>query len=146
MERKFLRMRWLRFYKKGHKQLFAQEFYLESPFSHPLPSFGCLALLEFASFMVLGHLRAWWLRPLNKLRSGYSSRASCVRKYVSTCLPGKCAGWEDTVLSRNIVGASWSLGETDITQRTREIKMKLVLGGVLWRRRIQNFQAHVTES
>lgn len=52
-------------------------------------------------------------------------------KYASTCFPGTCAGWADTVLSRDIVEAPCYLGETDITQRTREIKIKLVPGGDL---------------
>lgn len=42
MEKKFSRPRRLRFYGKGHKQLLAQEFYLESPFTAPPPSFGWL--------------------------------------------------------------------------------------------------------
>lgn len=40
VEKQFSRPRWLRFYGKTHKQLFAQEFYLESPFTAPPPSFG----------------------------------------------------------------------------------------------------------
>lgn len=44
----------------------------QSPWEAPLPSFGCWAGLEFASFMVSGHIRPGQWRPVSKHRELFS--------------------------------------------------------------------------
>lgn len=143
-KKKFSRLSWLRFSRKGHKRCFAQEFCLESLFKAPPLFFWLMDSPGICSFSIVRPFKGVMVKPVSKLRSGYYISASFVCKYLSTCLTSRCADREDTALSKNICGfcprgASWTVGETAINQRTGEIKINLELGGASWRLCIRNF-------